>query len=236
MLRHRRVSVKRAAIFTLVIAIVCFVLAIAFLSSGNSIGGGICFVACCFFLVPAIICFNRHRKVKLAIQKSENRERALSEITDAVIKDLGIDDCPDDICKRVKYDVSHFVYYLSDKEIKRQKENPNAFARIPYCCVNSPDSLCVLIHSIFIYHYLNLSRQIEEIRVSSNILPVNWTLVKKQVFHIIEEQLKNNKNEPLNFNSEEFMEQIKNVLIKSTYIRTGEIRINRKESKEEQGT
>lgn len=162
----------------------------------------------------------------------------LSEITDALINDLGID-CSDDTRKKVKYDVTHFIYYLSEEEIEQQKANPNTFncvaSRASFCCVNSPDSLLALIHAIIIYHHLNLPQQIEKIRVSNNILPVNWSVVKKQVFHIIEEHLINHKDDPFYSNSEEFTEKIKQVLAKSTYIRTGEIRINRKESQEEQG-
>lgn len=238
MLRPRRVSVKNGAIFTLVIAIVFLILSIVLFSSSNPIGGGVCLGACFFFLVPAIICYNKYRKAKLAIQESANREKALSEITDALINDLGID-CSDDTRKKVKYDVTHFIYYLSEEEIEQQKANPNTFncvaSRASFCCVNSPDSLLALIHAIIIYHHLNLPQQIEKIRVSNNILPVNWSVVKKQVFHIIEEHLINHKDDPFYSNSEEFTEKIKQVLAKSTYIRTGEIRINRKESQEEQG-
>lgn len=240
MLRQRRVSVKGAAIFSLSIAIAVFILAIVLFSTGNTPGGGICLAGCCFFVVPAIICFNRYRKTKLAIKKSANREKALTEITDALISDLGID-CPDAIRERVIKDASKFVYYLSEDEIERQKANPTTFntaaSFAPFCCVNSPDSLIIIIHSILIYHYLNLSRRIEEIRVSNNILPVNWSVVKKQVFHIIEEHLTNRKDEPFDFESEEFTEKMKKVLNTSTYVYTGEIKINRKEpKKEERGT
>lgn len=240
MLRRRRVSVKGAAIFSLSIAIVIFILAIALFSTGNTPGGGICLAGCCFFVVPAIICFNRYRKTKLAIQKSANREKALTEITDALISDLGID-CPDSIRERTIKDASQFVYYLSEKEIKQQRTNPILFSAIassaPYCCVNSPDSLLILIHSILIYHYLNLPQRIEEIRVNNNILPVNWAIVKKQVFHIIEEHLTNRKDEPIDIDSEEFTEKMKGVLNTSTYVYTRGIKINRKEpKKEERGT
>lgn len=240
MLRPRRVSVKGAAIFSLSIAIVIFVLAIVLFSTGNTTGGGICLAGCCFFIVPAIICFIRYKKTKLAIRKNANREKALTEITDALIGDLGID-CPDAIRERVIKDVSQFVYYLSEKEIKQQRSNPILFNTIassaPFCCVNSPDSLLILIHSILIYHYLSLPQRIEEIRVSNNILPVNWAIVKKQVFHIIEEHLTNHKDEPIDIGSEEFTEKMKNALNTSTYVYTRGIKINRKEpKKEERGT
>lgn len=72
--------------------------------------------------------------------------------------------------------------------------------------------------------------------MDNNILPVNEEVVKKKVFHLIEEHLTNNKDEPFDCNNETFIEKLKQILNTSTYIATGEIKINRKEPKEEQGT
>ena len=163
----------------------------------------------------------------------------MSEISDALINDLGIV-CSNSIREKVKQDTIKYVYYLSEAEIEKQKQNPNYFDLFPpyshFCCVNSSDSLLTIIHAILIYHYLNLSNYIEKVRMDNNILPVNEEVVKKKVFHLIEEHLTNNKDEPFDCNNETFIEKLKQILNTSTYIATGEIKINRKEPKEEQGT
>lgn len=240
MLRPRRVSIKNGAILFLVITAILFILAIVLFSTGNTVGGGICIAACLLFIVPSIIYFNKSKKAKLANTQRENRAKALSEITDTLIKDLDID-CSDFIRERTKHDVVDFVYYLSEEEIEKQKQNPNYFKMVApfsrFCCVNSTDSLLSIIHAILIYHYFNLSRYIETMRKNNNILPVNEVLVKKKVFLIIEEHLTNNKDEVFDYNSEAFSEKIKQALNTSTYIYTGEIKINRKEPNNEgQGT
>lgn len=239
MLRKRNVSIKNGAILCVVVTVILVILAIALFSTGNAVGGGICIFVSCFFVIPSIIYYNKQKKNKLANEQKEKREKALSEISDALINDLGIV-CSNSIREKVKQDAIKYVYYLSEAEIEKQKQNPNYFDLFPpyshFCCVNSSGSLLTIIHAILIYHYLNLSNYIEKVRMDNNILPVNEEVVKKKVFHLIEEHLTDNKDEPFDCNNEAFIEKLRQILNTSTYIATGEIKINRKEPKEEQGT
>lgn len=124
MLRKRNVSIKNGAILCVVVTVILVILAIALFSTGNAVGGGICIFASCFFVIPSIIYYNKQKKNKLANEQKEKREKALSEISDALINDLGIV-CSNSIREKVKQDAIKYVYYLSEAEIEKQKQNPN---------------------------------------------------------------------------------------------------------------
>lgn len=213
MLKKQRpkITLKGGAVLCICTFILCLIGAIALFVTNNSVGGIICIISGIIFLIPAIIYYEKKYKPQY---EAQNRIKAYSDMVDALIKDLDIV-CSDEIKDKTKQDANEYIYVLSKEEIEERRNNPLLFynpIRSSMCCVETEKDLIVLLQAILIYHYSNFRSYIEQIRIDNNIPQIQYGAVKKSVFLLISDHLKKETNEPMNFDNEELITSIKNIL------------------------